>query len=62
VDRVGAGDAFLAVTALCAAQGVPMDITAFLGNVAGAEAVATVGHRKTLDKLSFRRHVESLMK
>jgi rfaE bifunctional protein nucleotidyltransferase chain/domain len=62
VDRVGAGDAFLAVTALCAVQGVPMDITAFLGNVAGAEAVATVGHRKTLDKLSFGRHVESLLK
>jgi len=61
-DRVGAGDTFLAVSSLCAALNTPMDITAFLGNVAGAEAVATVGHRRTLEMLPFARHVESLLK
>jgi rfaE bifunctional protein kinase chain/domain/rfaE bifunctional protein nucleotidyltransferase chain/domain len=62
VDRVGAGDVFLAITSLCAVQGAPMEITAFLGNVAGAEAVATVGSREPLDRLSLCRHVESLLK
>ncbi|MBY0522096.1 MAG: adenylyltransferase/cytidyltransferase family protein [Gemmataceae bacterium] len=62
VDRVGAGDAYLSTSALCAAQQSPMDIQMFLGNVAGAEAVATVGNRETLDALRLRRHVESLLK
>ncbi|MBC8232351.1 adenylyltransferase/cytidyltransferase family protein [bacterium] len=62
VDRVGAGDAFLAITSLCAVQKAPMEILAFLGNLAGAEAVATVGHRESLERLSLRRHVESLLK
>lgn len=62
VDRVGAGDAVLAVTSLCAAQGTPLEIQAFLGNVAGAEAAATVGNRDPLEKLALMRHVESLLK
>lgn len=62
VDRVGAGDAFLAITSLCAAQSAPVEILAFLGNVAGAEAVATVGNRDTMEQLPFSRHVEALLK
>jgi rfaE bifunctional protein kinase chain/domain/rfaE bifunctional protein nucleotidyltransferase chain/domain len=62
VDRAGATDAFLAITALCAARGAPLDVTCFLGNVAGAEAVATVGTREPLGRLSLRRHVETLFK
>ena len=62
VDRVGAGDALLAITSLCAAQDASMDILTFLGNVAGAEAVATVGNRDTLQQIALCRHVESLLK
>ena len=61
-DRLGAADAFLAVTALCAALEAPLAVLCFLGNVAGAEAVATVGNREPLGKLAMRRHVESLLK
>lgn len=62
VDRVGAGDTFLAITALCAAIDAPLDVLAFLGNVAGAEAVAVVGNAQSLDAVPFERHVESLFK
>jgi bifunctional ADP-heptose synthase (sugar kinase/adenylyltransferase) len=62
VDRVGAGDAFLAVTALCAALDAPGDILSFLGNVAGAEAVSVVGNSRFLEARTFSRHVESLFK
>lgn len=61
-DRFGAGEAFLALTSLCAALQVPPEELAFLGNVAGAEAVSVVGNSRFLDRLSFRRHVESLLK
>ena len=39
-DRVGAGDAVLAVTAILRKLDAPWDIVGFLGNVAGAELVA----------------------
>jgi len=62
VDRSGAGEAFFAITSLCAVLGFPLDELAFLGNVAGAEAVAVVGNSRFLEEASFRRHVESLLK
>lgn len=60
-DRVGAGDAFLSLSAPCSYTGVPMELVGFLGNVAGAEAVATVGHRNYLDAEGVKRHVEALL-
>lgn len=62
VDRIGAGDAFHAVTSLCAAVDAPLEVLAFLGNVAGAEAVATVGNSQAIEAVPFHRHVESLFK
>ena len=62
VDRFGASEAFLAITSLCAGLGLPLDEMAFLGNVAGAEAVSVVGNSRFLEEGSFRRHVESLLK
>lgn len=62
VDRVGAGDAFLALAAATASLDAPAEISAFLGNVAGSEAVASVGNRRALERLPFSRHVQSLLK
>ena len=62
VDRTGADEAFLAVTSLCACRQAPLDVLCFLGNVAGAEAIAGVGTRDPLSALPLRRHVESLLK
>lgn len=62
VDRVGAGDAVLALTSLCVAQGAPIDIVGFIGNTAGAAAVATVGHRDSIHPLPLFRHIEALLK
>ena len=62
VDRFGAGEAFFAVTSLCAAVGAPLDELAFLGSVAGAEAVSVMGNARFLEEAAFRRHVESLLR
>jgi bifunctional ADP-heptose synthase (sugar kinase/adenylyltransferase) len=62
VDRLGAGEAAFAVTSLAAALDFPLDQLAFLSNVAGAAAVAVVGHSRCLEEVSFGRHVESLLK
>jgi len=62
VDRMGAGDAFLSVTAFCAAQRAPIEVVGFIGNVVGAQAVATVGNRRSIERAALFKHVESLLK
>jgi bifunctional ADP-heptose synthase (sugar kinase/adenylyltransferase) len=62
VDRVGAGDAVLGVTAPCVALGVPPQVLGFIANVVGAEACTIMGHRSFLEPTSLFRHITSLMK
>lgn len=62
VDRVGAGDTFMALTAPVVSLGAPIEVAGFLGNVAGAEAVATVGHRRYLERVPLMKHVQVLLK
>ena len=62
VDRVGAGDAFLALTAPLMARNAPMELVGFIGNVVGAQAVASVGHRHSIERASLCRHIEHLLK
>ena len=61
-DRVGAGDALFAVTALLSAVNAPADITGFYGNLAGAASVADLGNRSYVDAVSLMRHAVALMK
>jgi len=61
VDRIGAGDALLAVTSLCAAKEVPMEITGFIGNAVGARAVETVGNRNVVTPEALGRQISDLM-
>ncbi|MEM7164849.1 MAG: PfkB family carbohydrate kinase [Planctomycetota bacterium] len=61
-DRMGAGDTFMAITALTVAGEAPVAVSGFLGNAMAAGTVATVGHRGCIDKAPFVRHVECLLK
>ncbi len=62
VDRLGAGEAFFAATAPCVARGAPMEVVGFIGNAAGAQAVATVGNRKPIERVPLFRHIECMLK
>ena len=62
VDRVGAGDAFLSITSMCAASGVPAEVIGFIGNAVGAQAVAIVGNRTPIQRAALYKHIESLLK
>ena len=61
VDRIGAGDAFLSITAPCVAQKVPMEVVGFIGNCVGAQAVATIGNRQPVARGALFSHIESLL-
>jgi len=62
VDRIGAGDAVLAVTSLCVAQQAPMEVVGFIGNAAGAQAVAILGHQTSIERASLLKFIDSLFK
>ncbi|HRY85747.1 MAG TPA: PfkB family carbohydrate kinase [Candidatus Omnitrophota bacterium] len=62
VDRVGAGDAFFAVTAPCAAKGYPSDLIGFIGNAVGAMAVRIVCNRSFIESVPLCRFISTLLK
>lgn len=49
-DTVGAGDAFFSVAALAAATRHPIELSTFLGQLAGAQAVKIVGNCQPISK------------
>ncbi len=56
IDPVGAGDAFLAISAPCAAANFPLELVSFVGNVAGSIAVKILGNKAAVEKeILFRR-------
>jgi bifunctional ADP-heptose synthase (sugar kinase/adenylyltransferase) len=62
VDRMGAGDAYLAVTAPCAALGYPMDLVGFVGNAVGALAVRIIGNRSAVEPVPLFKFITALLK
>jgi len=62
VDTVGAGDAFLAVTAPIVAAGGSMDLVGFIGNAAGAIKVSILGHRQSVEKPRLVKFLTTLLK
>ena len=62
VDRVGAGDAFFAITAMLSKQGVSNETLGFIGNAMGSMAVGTMGNKKTIEKNQLKEYISSLLK
>ncbi len=61
VDTVGAGDAFLAITAPLVHAGGPMNQIGMIGNVAGALKTAVVGHREYIEKPALLKALKGLL-
>jgi rfaE bifunctional protein nucleotidyltransferase chain/domain len=61
VDTIGAGDAFLSITAPAACAGLSAELLGFLGNAVGALAVRIVGNRESVEPDALRAYVRSLL-
>ena len=61
-DTMGAGDAFIAVAAPLVAVGLPVEMAAFAGNVAGGLKTAILGHRQHVGRDDIVKNVEWLLK
>ena len=63
VDTMGAGDAFLAVTAPLAKMSSPdLEIVGFVGNIVGALKCQVIGHRASVNKVTVLRYCATLLK
>jgi bifunctional ADP-heptose synthase (sugar kinase/adenylyltransferase) len=62
VDRIGSGDALIAIASLCAVQKAPAIITGFIGNAAASIAVSTIGHRHSIERVPFKKYLSTLLK
>lgn len=62
VDRIGAGDAYLSITAPCVAADIPMDLVGFIGNAVGALAVRIVGNRSAVEPVPLYKFITALLK
>ena len=61
VDRIGAGDAFFAVTSLFSVSDAPSEFLGFLGNVVGSMAVGVMGNKKSIEKTSVLQYIRQLL-
>src|SRR5208337_3526738 len=62
LDRMGAGDAVISLSSLCAFQNAPKDVVGFIANAVASQAVATVGHRRSIEPVPLYKHINTLMK
>jgi bifunctional ADP-heptose synthase (sugar kinase/adenylyltransferase) len=62
VDRMGAGDAVLALTSACVASEMPSELIAFVANVIGAQKVKVVGNSASIDRVQTLKFIETLLK
>lgn len=62
IDTIGAGDAYLSVTAPCVAAGLPDDLVGFIGNAVGALAVRIVGNKTSVGPEELFEFIHVLMR
>ena len=62
IDRVGAGDSFFAIAAMCAAKGYPLTLSGFFGSIASALNVQIVGNKEPIKKTPFNKFLTRLLK
>ncbi|MFZ5354276.1 MAG: PfkB family carbohydrate kinase [Bacillota bacterium] len=61
-DTIGAGDAFYAVSSLCAKAELPADVATFLSNIAGAIEANVLGNSKPVSKSDLLKFASTLLK
>lgn len=62
IDRIGAGDSFLAISSLCMAKGYDFELAAFLGSVAAAMSIQVVGNKEAINKVQLCKFLTRLLK
>ena len=62
IDRVGAGDSFLALSSLCKAKKYSLLLSGFIGSIAAALNVQSVGNKEHIRKEALSKFIIRLLK
>ena len=62
LDRIGAGDAFLALAGLCVGGGLSAEVAAYVGSAAAALDVQVVGNREAVGSVALFKYITTLLK
>jgi len=62
VDRIGAGDAFLSISAVCLGSKIDAEVAIFIGAVSAALNVQIIGNKTTIDSVDLEKYIMSLLK
>ncbi len=61
IDTMGAGDAFISITALASCVVKDIDILSFIGNAVGSLHTNTVGNKKSVSKEELIKFIDTLL-
>ena len=62
LDKVGAGDAMLSITALCLKNKFSRDLSLLIGSLAAAQSTETFGNKHSVNKIKILKTLEHLLK
>jgi rfaE bifunctional protein nucleotidyltransferase chain/domain len=62
LDRIGAGDAFLALAGLCLGGGLPSEVAAYVGSASAALEVQIVCNREPVGSVALFKYITTLLK
>jgi sugar/nucleoside kinase (ribokinase family) len=61
-DTTGAGDAFFAISSLCAKIDLPMEVVGFIGNCVGALKVKTICNKTPIERKELNNFIKGVLK
>lgn len=62
VDKIGAGDAMLALLSAFIYKNFPKEFSLLVGSLAGAYSVQSLGNKESIKKIDIIKHIEHLLK
>ena len=62
IDKVGSGDTMLAIISMCLKKNLPDELTLFLGSVAAAKSVETIGNSESINKVDLIKTITHMLK
>ena len=62
VDKIGAGDAMLALSSLCLKSKLDSNFSLLLGSLAAAQSVETTGNKQSVNKAKILKYIENIIK
>jgi bifunctional ADP-heptose synthase (sugar kinase/adenylyltransferase) len=62
VDKIGSGDALLALLSVCLYNNFDVDLALFIGSLAAAQSVESIGNSKPVNKAKLLKTISHLLK